>query len=41
VIAGESPGASKITKATELGVPVVDEETFQRLLVEGLSALES
>ncbi len=41
VIAGESPGASKINKATELGVPIVDEETFQRLLTEGLSALEA
>ncbi len=39
VIAGENPGASKINKATELGVPIVDEETFQRLLAEGLSAL--
>jgi DNA ligase (NAD+) len=41
VVAGENPGASKINKAGELGIPIVDEETFERLLTDGLSALES
>ncbi|MBW3666293.1 MAG: NAD-dependent DNA ligase LigA [Actinobacteria bacterium] len=40
LIVGESPGASKTAKAEELGIPVVDGETFRRLLDEGLSALE-
>ncbi|MFQ5521947.1 MAG: NAD-dependent DNA ligase LigA [Acidimicrobiia bacterium] len=39
VIAGESPGASKINKAGELGVPIVDEDTFRRLLAGDLSVL--
>ena len=34
VVAGESPG-SKVTKATELGVPVLDEAAFLVLLREG------
>lgn len=41
LVVGESPGASKTRKAEELGVPVIDEETFQRLLEEGPSALEA
>ena len=32
VVAGDSPGASKIAKADKLGVPVIDEEAFVRLL---------
>ena len=32
---GESPGASKLTKATELGVPIVAGERFARLLETG------
>jgi DNA ligase (NAD+) len=40
VVAGESPGGSKLNKAADLGVPVVDEATFVRLLAEGPEALE-
>ena len=40
VVLGEGPGASKVTKAEELGVPVIDEATFTRLLDEGPSVLE-
>lgn len=32
VVAGDSPGAAKITKAEKLGVPVIDEDAFVRLL---------
>jgi DNA ligase (NAD+) len=32
VVLGESPGASKVTKAEEFGVPVLDEAAFVRLL---------
>ena len=35
VVVGESPGASKLNKATELGVPVIDEAAFVRLLETG------
>ena len=35
VVVGEGPGASKLTKATELGVPVLDEAAFVRLLETG------
>lgn len=35
LVAGSSPGAAKITKAEELGVPVLDEDAFARILVEG------
>ncbi|MEA3502958.1 MAG: NAD-dependent DNA ligase LigA, partial [Actinomycetota bacterium] len=38
LIAGASPG-SKMARATDLGVPVLDEEAFVRLLEEGLEAL--
>jgi DNA ligase (NAD+) len=34
VVAGDSPG-SKYDKAVELGVPILDEEGFRRLLAEG------
>jgi DNA ligase (NAD+) len=40
LIVGESPGASKTRKAEELGVPIIDGEIFQKLLDQGLSALE-
>jgi DNA ligase (NAD+) len=35
VVAGAEPGAAKITKAAELGVPVIDEAAFVRLLDGG------
>jgi DNA ligase (NAD+) len=35
VVVGESPGASKVTKAEELGVPVLDEAGFVALLETG------
>jgi DNA ligase (NAD+) len=35
VVIGDSPGASKVTKAEELGVPVLDEAAFQHLLDTG------
>ena len=38
VIAGESPG-SKLAKAEELGIPVLDDPGLERLLAEGPGAL--
>jgi DNA ligase (NAD+) len=35
VVVGEGPGAAKLTKATELGVPILDEAAFTRLLETG------
>lgn len=35
VVVGEGPGASKFTKAQELGVPILDEAGFQHLLHTG------
>ncbi|MEY2406586.1 MAG: ligase [Acidimicrobiaceae bacterium] len=35
VVVGEGPGAAKLTKAQELGVPVLDEGQFLRLLETG------
>ena len=35
IVAGESPGEAKINKANELGVPVIDEAAFARLLETG------
>jgi DNA ligase (NAD+) len=35
VVAGAEPGAAKMTKAEELGVPVIDETAFLRLLDTG------
>jgi DNA ligase (NAD+) len=35
VVVGEAPGASKVAKAEELGVPVLDEAAFQALLDTG------
>jgi len=36
VVAGDSPG-SKYDKAVELGVPILDEDGFRKLLIEGQS----
>jgi DNA ligase (NAD+) len=35
VVVGEGPGASKLGKAEELGVPVLDEDGFRHLLDTG------
>jgi len=35
VVLGENPGASKVAKATELGVPVIDADGFEALLESG------
>lgn len=35
VVLGESPGASKVTKAEQLGIPVLDEAGFETLLATG------
>lgn len=35
VVLGESPGASKVTKAEQLGIPVLDEAGFEELLQTG------
>jgi DNA ligase (NAD+) len=35
VVVGEGPGASKLAKAEELGVPVIDEAGFEQLLASG------
>ena len=39
VVAGEAAG-SKLTKAQELGIPVLDEDGFKELLEHGASVLE-
>lgn len=41
LIAGSGPGTGKVTRAEELGVRLIDEATFLRLLEEGQAALES
>jgi DNA ligase (NAD+) len=35
VVVGESPGASKLTKAEEIGLPILEEEEFATLLETG------
>ena len=35
VVVGENPGASKLDKAEKLGIPVLDEAQFQRLIETG------
>ena len=36
LVVGESPGASKVTKAEELGVPIIDEAAFVEMLATGV-----
>ena len=36
VVAGDAPGASKVGRAEKLGVPVLDEADFERLLATGV-----
>ena len=40
LVVGESPGASKVTKAESLGVPIVDETRFLEILERGPDAFE-
>ncbi len=35
VVVGDSPGASKVTKAESLGIPMLDEDGFEHLLATG------
>ncbi|MGB2859574.1 MAG: BRCT domain-containing protein, partial [Candidatus Microthrix parvicella] len=35
VVVGEDPGASKLTKAHDLGVPILDEPAFVAFLATG------
>jgi len=35
LVVGDSPGASKVTKAESLGVPILDEAAFEHLLATG------
>jgi DNA ligase (NAD+) len=35
VVVGEAPGAAKLTKAESLGIPVLDEDGFVKLLDTG------
>ena len=35
VVIGESPGASKVTKAEQLNIPILDEAGFNVLLETG------
>ena len=35
VVVGDAPGASKVTKAESLGVPMLDEPQFEHLLATG------
>jgi DNA ligase (NAD+) len=34
-VLGDGPGASKVTKAESLGVPILDEAAFEQLLATG------
>jgi DNA ligase (NAD+) len=37
LVSGESPGSGKVTKAEELGIPILDEAAFVELLDKGVS----
>jgi len=39
VVAGEAPGGAKVSRAEELGVPIVDEAVFAEILQRGRAAL--
>jgi DNA ligase (NAD+) len=39
LVMGEGPGGSKVSKAEQLGVPMIDEAHFLRLLEEGPAVL--
>ena len=41
LVVGDSPGAAKVGKAEALGVPIIDEATFERMLEDGIAALEA
>ena len=41
MVVGEDPGASKVTKAKELGVPIVAHQNFMSLLETGVYGVES
>ena len=40
LVAGESPGASKVTRAESLGIPIVDEARFLEILERGRDVLD-
>ncbi|MPZ51664.1 MAG: NAD-dependent DNA ligase LigA [Acidimicrobiia bacterium] len=40
LVTGDSPGAAKVTKAEDLGVPQIDEKIFVKLLEQGPSVLK-
>lgn len=40
LVVGEDPGASKTSKAEELGVPIINGEMFEKMLELGLDVLE-
>ena len=35
LVVGDNPGASKVTKAEQHGVPIIDEPAFEQLLETG------
>ncbi|HSJ35778.1 MAG TPA: NAD-dependent DNA ligase LigA [Acidimicrobiia bacterium] len=39
LVVGDSPGAAKVDKANQLGIPIIDEATFVKLLEEGPEVL--
>jgi DNA ligase (NAD+) len=40
LIVGDSPGASKLSKAEGLGIPILEADQFEKLLEEGVSILD-